>query len=190
MKSDEKKELLEHFSDTHEPTPIGDKVVIPKLFENDNDLRTAWATPDSTFRLSFAQLHFLKTFDETQSLEKACIAAHRSLDWGRAFLKKHQESGGYIWERLKIRQISTVATPEWTKAKAVEGVMGTWKPENPKMAVECLKIVKDINYPKASLTIQNNTILQMPKMSAEDEARLRELADQLANSIETEAKVA
>lgn len=189
MDSKEKKELLQSFSDsTHKPAVIGDKAVIPKLFQDDGDLRTAWATPDSTFKLSFAQLHFLKTFEDSKNLEKACQAAHRSIDWGKNFLAKHQSAGGYLWERAKIKEISTVATPEWTKAKAVEGVMGTWKPD--KAQVECLKLVKDINYPKAALTIQNNTILQMPKMSPEDELRLREFADQMATAIEVEAKVA
>ncbi len=189
MKSEEKKELLQHFSDgPTKPAIIGKTAIIPKLFENDGDLRTAWATPDSTYRLSFAQLHFLKTFEDTQSLEKSCIAAHRSLDWGTTFLKKHQEAGGYLWEKLKIKQLSTVATPDWTKAKAVEGVLGSWKPD--KAQVECLKLVKDINYPKASLTInQNNTFLQMPPMSPEEEKARRERADSFATVI-VEAKVA
>lgn len=189
MDSKEKKDLLQHFKGTHKPELVGQTAIIPKLFEDDGDLRTTWATPDSTYRLSFAQLHFLKTFEESQDIQKSCIAAHRSIDWGKDFLQKHQQAGGYLWEKLKIKQISTVATPEWTKAKAVEGIMGTWKPD--KAQVECLKIVKDINYPKASLTInQNNTYLQMPKMSAEEEAKVREFADRLANSIVTEAQVA
>lgn len=189
MDSKEKHDLLQHFADgTRKPALVGQIAIIPKLFEDDGDLRTTWATPDSTYKLSFAQLHFLKTFEDTQNLEKSCESAHRSLDWGKTFLAKHQETGGYLWEKLKIKQISTVATPEWTKAKAVEGVMGTWKPD--KAQVECLKLVKDINYPKASFTIQNNTVLQMPSMSTEDEAKIREFADRLANSIDTEARVA
>jgi hypothetical protein len=191
MDSEEKKELLQHFEDgARKPAIIGKTAIIPKLFEDDGDLRTAWATPDSTYRLSFAQLHFLKTFEDTQSLEKACVAAHRSIDWGRDFLVKHQSVGGYLWERAKIKQLSTVATPDWTKAKAVEGVMGTWKPD--KAQVECLKLVKDINFPKAALSItQNNTFLQIPKMSPEEERAIREFADRQAKVIDVqEAKVA
>lgn len=189
MDSQEKKDLLQHFADgQRKPALIGQTAIIPKLFEDDGDLRTAWATPDSTFRLSFAQLHFLKTFEDSQSLEKSCQAAHRSMDWGKDFLKKHQEAGGYLWEKTKIKQLATVATPDWTKAKAVEGILGSWKPD--KAQVECLKIVKDINYPKASLTIQNNTILQMPVLTPDQEAAIRQFADQLANSVDTEAKVA
>lgn len=190
MDSKEKKDLLQHFSDgTRTPAIVGKTAIIPKLFRDDGDLRTAWATPDSTFRLSFAQLHFLKTFEDSQSLEKSCDAAHRSLEWGRDFLAKHQRSGGYLWERAKIKQLSIVATPDWTKAKAVEGIMGTWKPD--KAQVECLKLVKDINYPKASLTInQSNTYLQMPKMSAEEERAIREFADLQAKVVDVEAHVA
>ena len=66
--------------------------------------------------------------------------------------------------------------------------MGTWKPD--KAQVECLKIVKDINYPKAALTIQNNTFLQMPQMSPEEEDQLRQFADRLANAVDAEANVA
>lgn len=187
MDSEEKKDLLQHFADgTRKPALVGQTALIPKLFEDDGDLRTTWATPDSTYRLSFAQLHFLKTFEDSQSLEKACVAAHRSLDWGKDFLAKHQTTGGYLWEKQKIKQLSTVATPEWTKAKAVEGVMGTWKPD--KAQVECLKLVKDINYPKASLTInQTNNFLQMPPMSPEEEAERRKIADRFATAVDTEA---
>ncbi len=188
MDSQEKKKLLQHFSEGRTPALVGQTAIIPKLFENDGDLRTAWATPDSTYKLSFAQLHFLKTFEDSQNLEAACIAAHRSLDWGKDFLAKHQSTGGYLWERQKIRQLSTVATPDWTKAKAVEGILGSWKPD--KAQVECLKLVKDINYPKAALQINNTTILQMPPLSPEEEAKVREFADRLANAVDTEAKVA
>lgn len=189
MKQTEKTDLLQHFQDgLRKPALVGSTAVIPKLFKNDGDLRTAWATPDSTYKLSFAQLHFLKTFEETANLEESCVAAKRSLEWGKDFLKKHQLSGGYLWEKEKIKQIGLVATPEWTKAKAVQGVIGEWTPENPKLAVECLKIVKDINYPRASLTInQNNTYLQMPQMTPEQEAEVRQLADRLANAVDTEA---
>jgi len=187
MDSYEKKDLLAHFSDkSRKPAIVGQKAILPKLFDDDGELRTIWSTPDSSYQLSFAQLHFLKTFEDTQSLEKACLAAKRTLDWGKDFLKKHQDLGGYLWEKAKIKQISTVATPEWTKAKAVEGVMGTWKPD--KAQVECLKLVKDINYPKASLTIQNNTILQMPPMTPEQEAEVRRVADYVIDFLESEAE--
>lgn len=185
MDSQEKKDLLRHFTDkTRKPALIGSKAIIPKLFENDGDLRVQWATPDSTYNLSFAQLHFLKTFETTQDLDLACLAAHRTIDWGKTFLAKHQSCGGYLWEKEKIKQLSVVATPEWTKAKAVEGVMGTWKPD--KAQVECLKLVKDINYPKAALSITHNTILQMPTLSPEQESEIRKFADALANTVDVE----
>lgn len=188
MEPQEKKKLLQHFSEGRKPAVVGQTAIIPKLFEDDGDLRTTWATPDSTYRLSFAQLHFLKTFEDTQDLEASCIKAQRTVDWGKDFLAKHQTIGGYLWEKQKIKQLSTVATPEWTKAKAVEGVMGTWKPD--KAQVECLKLVKDINYPKAALMIQNNMVLQMPSMTPEEEAEVRKFADRLANSVDAEARVA
>lgn len=188
MSQEEKRQLLRHFTDiSRKPAIVGKTAVIPKLLDEDGDLRTAWATPDSTYRLSFAQLHFLKTFEESKDFEKACVAAKRTLEWGKDFLAKHQAAGGYLWEKEKIKQLSIVATPEWTKAKAVEGVTGVWKPD--KAQVECLKLVKDINYPKASFTFQANTYLEMPALTVEQEQEIRHLADRLA-SVATEATVA
>src|SRR4051812_18472844 len=120
--SEDKKDILDHFSDpSRKAALIGSTVVLPKILDDEGKVRDTWASPNACFRLNMKQARFLKAYEEELDVESACDKADVTVEWAKKFLKT-RSAEGYLEEKQKLKELSDVATPNWTKAKMVEGI--------------------------------------------------------------------
>ena len=184
---EENQELLNHFSDqSRQASLVGSTVVLPKILDDEGEIRNTWASPDAVFKLNLKQARFLKAYEETLDLEKAALKADVTVEWAKKFLK-NQTALAYLDEKQRLTALSEVATPQWTKAKLVDGITGHWVPENPKVAVKCLEMVKDINFPRAAANLNiTQNVFNLPKLTPDAERALKEIADREADVIDAE----
>lgn len=177
------KELVAHFSDSaRKAAVVGRRVEIPKILDEEGEVRDVWASPDSRFRFNLRQARFLRAYEKNElDLPKACEETKLDPEWAVRFLKTRQVVS-YFDEKNRLKAIAEVGTPEWTKAKMIQGVTGEWAPERENLAAKCLGMLKEIHFPKAiaSLNVQNNTF-QMPSLTPEQAAQARLLFDTIAD---------
>lgn len=183
----DKKDLVKHFTDgTRKPAIVGNKMILPKVLDDEGDVIKVHASPKTWYELSIPQVKFLKAYEESNlDLDVACAACDKSREWALRFLKTRNKedkpSHPYLDEKDKLAEIARVATPEWTKATLAMGVIGEYVAPN-EQAAKFLTKLADLNFPRASNNIQiNNMQISMPKMTMEQANSLKEFADKLAD---------
>lgn len=182
----DRKTLLKRFTDkSRKPALVGNKVILPKVIDDQGEIITIHSSPSTRYELSIPQAQFLQAYEESNlDLETACVKTGKTKEWALRFLKTRnkndQPSHPYLDEKNKLDEIAKVATPAWTKATLAMGVTGEYLAPN-ENAAKFLSKLADINFPKAQANIQINNVNMMPKLTPEQERSAREFFDKMAD---------
>lgn len=160
------------------------KILVPRLFDDNGDLiRADKVGGRYLLKFNLREAHFLKALrDHDGDMKAACEAISITIDDGKAILKSKAVQH-YLKEQYYESQLAQVVSPQWVKAVLTEVALGITDPtDNQKWGI---KELKEFVLPKGGPQVQINNIWNTPKLTAEEESKLREMAEK---ALETEAK--
>lgn len=184
---DEIRDLVQEFSDkSRSVEKAGKKFLVSTKFDSDGNPLTqeTFDARKHLKRLSLDDLRFLKTWrDEGWDVQKAIEKSGINPDYSKRLIKKLQV---FREEDARVKALSEIPTPGWIAAKHVENVYegGTLEDSERDSLKELAKIAGAYKN-QATVNIQNN-VFNMPKLSDEAMAKLKEIADAQADIVETD----
>lgn len=161
---------------------IGKEILVPRLFDSHGKpLPKEKIGARHLLRFNLKQAQFLQELKETGGdLAASCGKCGVTEDWAKRFLRR-TKTRYYLQEHQFEAQLAKVATPDWLKAVYAEAALGKADPtDTQKWGIDRLK---EIVIPKqaANINIQNN-VFSLPKLSRDEEVRLKILADEMADT--------
>ncbi len=162
----------------------GKHAIVPLKFDEDGNP----ATIDRLIfkRLSLTDLRFLKVLRENNwDVEKSASDVGLQYDNAVRLVKK---LACFREEEAKVKALCEIPTPSWIKAKHVENFYegGSLEDSQHKSLQELAKIEGAY---KNTSSVNVNVVhsLQLPTLSQEQEAQLRQLGDSIATTVEEAA---
>ena len=183
-----KQELQKAFNDgSRKITLRGQSAVIPLKFDK-NDLPVSEKTNAKDLilkRLSLEDIEFLYHWrlTEFKDAPAACTKANISIEHAERLTKK---LACFKEEDAKVKALAEIPTPSWIAAKHVENVFdGGTLEDSERDSLKELAKMSGAYKTQASISFTQN-VFNLPKISAEAEAKLREIADREADVVEGE----
>lgn len=186
--SDEEKQLVQEVTDRARPRPLkkGNTYLVPQKFDDAGEL-----LDENTFdarkhlkRLSLDDLRFLQAWRAAGwDTQKACD----KLGVDSAQVKRVvAKLAAFRDEDVRTKSLAEIPTPAWISAKHVENIYDGGRMEDSQRdSLKELAKISGAYKTAATVNIQTN-IFQMPRLTPEAAAKLKEFADAQADVIEGE----
>ena len=184
---DESDALVRTFSDSaRKVLKVGRDYLVPRKIDDDG----VPLTPE-TFdarkhlkRLNLGDLRFLKAWREAEwDTGKACEKIGITQDKVKRLVKKLQV---FREEDARVKVLADIPTPNWIAAKHVENVYeGGVLDDSERDSLKELAKISGAYKNTSTVNIQTN-VFNMPKLSEEAMAKLKEFADGQADIVETQ----
>jgi hypothetical protein len=185
------KELVKHFSNrSRKAAKVGNRLLVPRTLDSEGHPlpTTELGNPKYVWNFTLKEARFLRALRESNgNFDKATAETGVDVQWAKKFLQK-KSAIDFLAEDDHNAALAEIASPMWVKGKLVSVALAEEVPtDEQKWAIDRLK---DIVMPKNAPSVQINNVLVMPTLSAEQLAKLKALGDELADVVDTEAKVA
>jgi len=187
INDEESKELLQEVTDrSRKPIVKGNSVLVPLKFDQDGELldQDTFDARKHLKRLSLDDLRFLKCWrDSKWDTQKACELLCIDVAKVKRLVAKLSV---FREEDARTQALSQIPTSAWITAKHVENVyQGGVLQDSERDSLKELAKIAGAYKTTATVNIQNN-IFQMPRLTPEQAAKLKEFADLQADVIEGE----
>lgn len=184
---DEEKKLVKEVTDrSRKPIKKGTTVIVPLKFSAEGDLldETTFDARKHLKRLSLDDLRFLQAWRAAGwNTDKACEKLGVTTAQVKNLVKK---LAVFREEDARTRTLAEIPTPAWISAKHVENVYeGGTLQDSQRDSLKELAKISGAYKTAATVNIQTN-IFQMPRLTPEAAAKLKEFADAQADVIEGE----
>jgi hypothetical protein len=183
-----KQELSKAFNDrSRKITLRGKSAVVPLKFDRKGQPVTESTNLRDLIlkRLTLTDIEFLYHWraNEFKDANKACTEAGISLDHAERLAKK---LSCFREEDAKVRALAEIPTPTWIAAKHVENVYDKGSLEDSERdSLKELAKISGAYKTQASVTFTQN-VFNLPKLSPEAEAKLKEIADREADIVDAQ----
>lgn len=187
MPTDEEKELLTEVTDSaRKPIQKGNKALVPLKYDEEGEILTSetFDVKRHLKTLTMSDLRFLRDWRKNEwDTDKTCDQLAVPKEKVKRLIAKLDD---FRKEDARTRALSEIPTPAWIQARHVENVyQGGTLEDSERDSLKELAKISGAYKTQASIN-QTINIFQMPKLSPEAAAKLKEFADLQADVVDGE----